>query len=138
MISTLPVSAALPWWQALAGCLHVWSTQQVFTHVQDATVAQNALAGVHTLQDGTGDRTTALGNLYVAAKISPQAVSPKSFQGKSFDNKSIPHAAYIPKAMYGWARPLSQCIDCCSGLLVLVFEGTYEVCSGACTCPTRC
>lgn len=52
-------------------------------HLQDAAIAQSALAGVHTLQDGTQDRQTALGNLYVAAKISPKAVSPKSFQGKS-------------------------------------------------------
>ena len=44
--------------------------------MQDAAVAQSALAGVHTLQDGTGDRQTALGNIYVAAKISPKAVKP--------------------------------------------------------------
>ena len=55
--------------------------------MQDAAVAQSALAGVHTLQDGTGDRQTALGNIYVAAKISPKAVSPKSFQGKFSDRE---------------------------------------------------
>ena len=76
MICALLGNATLPRLRALTGCIQGWSTQQNFTYVQDAAVAQSALAGVHTLQEGTGDRTTALGNLYVAAKISPEAVSP--------------------------------------------------------------
>ena len=49
-------------------------------HVQKA---EDALQGVWTLPTGTGSRQAALGNLYVAAKISPLAVSPKkSFQGR--------------------------------------------------------
>lgn len=68
--------------------------------MQDTTVAQSALAGVHTLQDGTGDRTTALGNLYVAAKISPQAVSPKSFQGESCDRERMLHPTQISMAKH--------------------------------------
>ena len=87
-----------------------------FPASQDAAVAQNALAGVHTLQDSTGDRTTALGNLYVAAKISPQAVSPKSFQGKSYDRECMLHAARIMVAMHCGERPLYQGIRCCLGM----------------------
>ena len=49
-------------------------------HVQKA---EDALQGVWTLPTGTGSRQAALGNLYVAAKMSPLAVSPKkSFQGR--------------------------------------------------------
>ena len=53
-------------------------------HVQKA---EDALQGVWTLPTGTGSRQAALGNLYVAAKISPLAVSPKkSFQGGDHTN----------------------------------------------------
>lgn len=70
-------------------------------------MAQSALAGVHTLQDGTGDRATALGNIYVAAKISPKAVSPKSFQGKSCRKERLLHAARVQMAKHCWGYPLS-------------------------------
>ena len=108
----------------------------MFLHVQDAAVAQSALAGVHTLQDGTGDRQTALGNLYVAAKISPKAVSPKSFQGESCGQECTLHAARVQMAKHCWGYPLSWCIKCCPGLkALLVLDATNRARSGACTCP---
>ncbi len=57
--------------------------------MQNGEAAQSALARVHTLQEGTQDRQTALGNLYVAAKISPVAVSPKSFKGGSHGQRCL-------------------------------------------------
>ena len=56
--------------------------------MQNAAATESAMHNVFTLQQGTGDRQTELGNLYLAAKISPLAVSPKSFQGD--DPASLP------------------------------------------------
>ena len=56
--------------------------------MQNAAATESAMHNVFTLQQDTGDRQTELGNLYLAAKISPLAVSPKSFQGD--DLASLP------------------------------------------------
>ena len=59
-------------------------------HVQKA---EDVLQGVWTLPTGTGSRQAALGNLYVAAKMSPLAVSPKkSFQG---GDHTDPHPCHV-------------------------------------------
>ena len=66
-------------------------------HVQKA---EDALQGVWTLPTGTGSRQAALGNLYVAAKISPLAVSPKkSFQGGGHTDPHPPHMRRVPSLL---------------------------------------
>ena len=67
-------------------------------HVQKA---EDALQGVWTLPTGTGSRQTALGNLYVAAKISPLAVSPKnSFQGGDHTNSYPLRMCRVVRLLY--------------------------------------